>query len=162
MQDNKVHRGLSGLGGPLFFHAINNKTMKKTSVFAKRRIYVDSEYGHTWEYAKINAYGCNPWLPEGYELVKEDLSDWSIDVEINQIGKDDLAEAIDALLQVEKLYQERVNEIGFLRNEIRNMRGAISAFLNDVGETRVVTNNFYVGRNEDASGGIVIEPIKIL
>lgn len=134
--------------------------MKKTSVFAKRQ--VDRGSGYVWQYAKINGYGCNPWLPEGYELVNDDTPDMFIDHEINQIGKDDLAEAIEALQRVEKLHQERINEVGFLREEIRNMRGAISAFLNDLGETRVVTNNFYVGRNEDASGGIIVEPIKIL
>ena len=134
--------------------------MKKTSVYARRK--VDSGTGYTTQYAKINAYGVNPWLPEGYELADNQEPDWMIDHEINQIGKDDLGQAIEALQQVEKLHQERVNEVGFLRNEIKNMRGAISAHLNDLGETRVVVNGHYVGRSDEDPSFIVIEPIKVI
>lgn len=133
--------------------------MKKTSIYAKRQ--VDRGSGYVFQYAKINAYGCNPYLPEGYELA-DDQQDWAIDHEINQIGIDDLGTAIEALQQVEKLYQERINEAGFLRNEINNMRGAISAHLNELGKTRVVVNGHYVGRSDENASFIVIEPIEVI
>lgn len=129
--------------------------MKKTTIYARKRTY-STGYGEYFTYVQINAYGCEPRLPEGYEQIERHKE--SIDHVFNQVG--DIKRAVKFFDELEEKYNRLSLEAMEVMKEMDNIGAGIGSEMWANGVSDVIAGDAYLSIDED--GKLTIKKAKVL
>lgn len=132
--------------------------MEKKTFYVKCRVH-SLEYGSLHELIQINAYGCDPEVPENCELVDREVFCDKVDQVINQVS---IGSAAKCLVELESGIESLVVQKEKLELELHQLRSAIAYEMQKQKLDSVVVDGVYLSLPQDGGYSVNFKKVTML